>query len=122
MFLCRAKPTSPKKRNHIWVGNQFFRKFKYKKFMPVSTRSNFEDKKTRRKRLTNPSTKFYYLYRGVHRTSQFSRVLNISKVTYSNFLTATICFGSKALFNVKAPCGFVLMTKKKRSTFLSTDR
>lgn len=122
MFLCRAKPTSPAKRNKVCVGNQFFRKFKYRKFMPVSTRSNFEDKKTNRKRLTSPSTKFYYFYRGMHHTSQVSRVLNVSKVTYSNFLTATVSFGSKALFNIKAPCGFLLMTKKRRSSFLDTKR
>jgi hypothetical protein len=86
--------------------------------MPTSTRGNFEDKKTKRKRLTTPSQKFYYLYRGFHKASMGTTVLNISKVTYSNFCTATVKFGSNAQYNVKSPCGFSLLIKKDRRGFL----
>ena len=121
MFLCRTKPTSPSRRVISWTSNRFFKKGKNKKLMPVSTRSHYEDKKTKRKRLTAPSQKFYYLYRGLHKASPNTAVLNISKVTYSNFQIATVKFGSNAQFNVKAPCGYKILLRKHRRTFLDQN-
>jgi len=122
MFLKRNKPRSPAKRWEVLPGNDVLKKTNYKKFLNKSTRTNFENKKTKRKRLVSSKTQFYYLHRGVPISSFNSRINFVAKLTYANFFKASIEFKKGSFYYIKAPSGYRTAGYLNRRFFLEENK
>lgn len=113
MFIHKQRPTSPAKRWSKYINNRFFKKFKGQKFLHKNPLRGFEFKKTKRKRLVSVKLRHYKVY---DRPIYGSKVLQINKLAYANYFTATMIFGGGGLFYHKIPEGYYLLFDKSRKS------
>lgn len=121
MFLSRRNPTSPSQRWETRTTNKFFKTYKKKKFLHVRSVRGFELKNTKRKTLITPSTKYYNLFDYFPYQCRSTAVTSMHKLTYVNYFSAAITFGSGGVFYFKAPSGFLLNQDLSRASFIPIE-